>query len=113
MTGELTNERVWGVVLTGAHPQPVVFNAALERKKKESGLISVSHILKEKSASFHAHLWCKNASTNAVTVQTGLDLQPLLFADILSNQVQMLNKPLSKVQATFYTVWDSLAPHQV
>lgn len=31
--GGLTNERVWRVVLTGAHPQPVVFNATLEREK--------------------------------------------------------------------------------
>lgn len=35
MTGGLTYERVWRVVLTGAHPQPVVFNATLETEKEK------------------------------------------------------------------------------
>lgn len=34
MTGGLTNERVWRIVLTGAHPQAVVFNATLDREKE-------------------------------------------------------------------------------
>lgn len=31
----LTDEGVWGLVLTGAHPQPVVFHAALEEKEEK------------------------------------------------------------------------------
>lgn len=33
MIGELTNERVGRVVLTGAHPQPEVLNATLDSEK--------------------------------------------------------------------------------
>lgn len=34
--GWLTNERVGRVVLTGAHPQPMVLNATLRSEKEES-----------------------------------------------------------------------------
>lgn len=35
MTGGLTYERIWRVVLTGVHPQPVVFHATLEIEKEK------------------------------------------------------------------------------
>ena len=41
MTGGLTDERVGRVVLTGAHPQPVVFDATLDREEEKSGLTNL------------------------------------------------------------------------
>lgn len=77
VTGRLTNQRVWRFVLIGAHPQPVVFNTALERGGK---LVHLLFKLKDYSSLVKRDLFkicenqcnccakyqkCKNATLNA------------------------------------------------
>lgn len=81
VTGRLTNQRVWRFVLTGAHPQLVVFNTALEGGGK---LVNLLFKLKDYSSLVKRNLFkvcgnqcnchakyqkCKNATLNAKLVR--------------------------------------------